>query len=390
MKSNSILLLLALPLWLASCAPSMDLYGERSIETDEFYLAGGEPHSADAVLDAAREQMLMDQYGEYMADDYDDPYGSQYINAPHTRSQLWNRYTPSWQTGAGWGGGGWGSGYGFSPYSASAYNSPFGFGSPYGFGSQYDFGFGSSGYSPFNQPYGTTTYGWGNQAFMNGYDAWGNPVGWGNPFNNSFAGNGWGYDPWGGGYWGTPGYGYWYNGYHPYYGNLGSFGGCCGTYASGEGDSTPLISPRPRPSFGQFNGYAGSGSGGASGGNDGAGNAGNGVDAAPKPDANRGKVGTRNTSRSRGVTTLPANNTREPDYGRQSPDRSGEPNAQPNRNRSNRSSGRSNGNFNSTPRDTYSPPAPRGGGGSTRPSAPRPTPPRPTPNRSSSRGGRGG
>ena len=84
MKSNVSLLLLALPLWLASCAPSMDLIGERSTETDEFYLTGGEAHVGDMAIEAARQQMLLDQYDEYMAADYDDPYGGQYINAPRT------------------------------------------------------------------------------------------------------------------------------------------------------------------------------------------------------------------------------------------------------------------------------------------------------------------
>ncbi|MEC8597385.1 MAG: hypothetical protein VXY61_03410 [Bacteroidota bacterium] len=387
MKSNVSLLLLALPLWLASCGPSMDLIGERSTETDEFYLMGGEAHVGDMAIEAARQQMLLDQYDEYMAGEYDDPYGSQYINAPHTRSQLWNRYTPGWSGGFN---SGWGSGFGYSPFGYSAFNSPYGFGSPFGFGNQYGFGFGSSGYSPFNQPHGMTTYGWGNQAFMNGYDAWGNPIGWGNPFNTGFAGNGWGYDPWGGGYWGTPGWGYWGNGYHPYFGNMGGSGGWCGTATSGEGDSTPLISPRPRPSFGQFNGYAGNGgnSGSASDGQSGGTDVGT---DAPKPNSNRGQAGKRSSTRNRGVITLPANDTREPDYGRQSPDRSGEQNTRPNPNRSNRNSGRSNGGWNSTPRNDVSPPAPRGGGGSARPSAPRPSSPRPSAPRSGGgRSGRGG
>ncbi|MEC7113658.1 MAG: hypothetical protein VXW79_01730, partial [Bacteroidota bacterium] len=121
MKSNVSLLLLALPLWLASCGPSMDLIGERSTETDEFYLMGGEAHVGDIAIEAARQQMLLDQYDEYMAGEYDDPYGSQYINAPHTRSQLWNRYTPGWSGGFS---SGWGSGFGYSPFGYSAFNSP--------------------------------------------------------------------------------------------------------------------------------------------------------------------------------------------------------------------------------------------------------------------------
>ena len=262
---------------------------------------------------------------------------------------MWNRYTPGWSGGFN---SGWGSGFGYSPFSYSAFNSPYGFGSPFGFGSQYGFGFGSSGYSPFNQPHGMTTYGWGNQAFMNGYDAWGNPIGWGNPFNTGFAGNGWGYDPWGGGYWGTPGWGYWGNGYHPYFGNMGGSGGWCGTSTSGNGDSTPLISPRPRPSFGQFNAMrkrrqlrlraARPGPMGTD---------------KLSPTAARPASGAHAQP---GVITLPANDTCEPDDGRQSPDRSGDRTpAAPNL--SNRNSGRSNGGWNSTPRTDVSPPPPRGG-----------------------------
>ena len=384
MKSN-LPLLLALPLWLASCAPSMDLIGERNTETDEFYLLGGEAHAGDAALEAARQQMMLEQYGDYMEGDYDDPYSGPYISAPHTQSQLWNRYTPGWNSGFNTG---WNQGFGFSPYSYNAYCGPSGFGNPYGFGSQYGFGMGSPGYSPFGQPYGMTTYGWGNQAFMNGYDAWGNPIGWGSPFSTGFAGNGWGYDPWGGGYWGAPGWGYWGNGYHPYYGNLGSSGWST-TAASGNGDSTPLLAPLPRPSFGQFNGYAGN-SANADDPDSGA--------SAPKPELDRDRSFKSQPNRNRGVTTLPANDTRTPNYGRQSPDRSGEPNTRPEPNRSNRNAGRSNGGrsnggWNSSPRNEVSPPAPRGGGGggSARPSAPRPSSPSPkAPRSGGGRTGRGG
>ena len=377
MKSKPYLLLLALPLWLASCAPSMDLVGERVTETDEFYLMGGEAHAGDDAIETARQQMMLDQYDEYMVGDYDDPYGAQYGSAPQSNSQLWNRYTPGWNSGFN---SGWNSGFGYSPYGYNAYNSPCGFGSPYGFGNQYGFGFGSSGYSPFNQPYGTTTYGWGNPAFMNGYDAWGNPIGWGNPFNNGFAGNGWG-----GGYWGAPGYGYWGNGYNPYYGG-GYNNGWCGTMANGnEEGSTPLISPRPRPSFGEFTGYSGNG-GGASEGSDDAGNTGT---PSPKPDAFHGKTGKRGSTRNRGTMGTPADDTRTPNYGRQAPDRSGErttePRIEPDRNRSNRNGGRSNDNWSSpSPRNNASPSSPRGG--STRPSSPRPSAPR----SGGGRSGRGG
>ena len=52
---------------------------------------------------------------------------------------------------------------------------------------------------------------------------------------------------------------------------------------------------------------------------------------------------------------------------------------------------RSNGGWNSSPRNDVSPPAPRGGGGSARPSAPRPSSPRPSAPRSGGgRSGRGG
>lgn len=382
MNSKYLLLLLTLPLWLASCSPSMDLIGERSMETDEFYLMGGEAHAGDASIEAARQAMMLDQYDEFMDEDYDDPYAGQYGYAPPTGSQLWNRYTPGWSSGMN---AGWGSGGGFSPFTYGAYSGAYGFGNPNGFGNQY--GFGNTGYSPFNSPYGTTTYGWGNSAFMNGYDAWGNPIGWGNPFNSNFAGGGWGYDPWGGGYWGTPGNGYWINGYHPYYGNMGAYNnGWCGTLANGEGNATNSPAPRPRPSFGQFTGYSGI-SGGSSG------DAPNGT-ASPKPDVNRGKAGKRNTSRSRGTMEIRGSDNREPNYGRQSPDRSGEqneqPRAEPDRNRSNRNGGRTRDNWSSpSPRNNATPSPPRGG--STRPSSPRPSSPRPSAPRSGGgRSGRGG
>jgi hypothetical protein len=389
MNSNAPLLLLALPLWLASCAPSMDLIGERSIEHDEYYLQYGDAHTGDAALEIARQEMLLDQYDEYMDGDYDNPYGGQVGSGPYTRSQLWNRYTPSWNTGFN---SGWGGGFG-TPFGYSAYNSPYGFGSPSGFGNSYGFGYGSSGYSPFFQPQGMTTYGWGNQAFMNGYDAWGNPMGWGNPTFGSFGGNGWGYDPWGGGWWGAPSYGYWYNNYHPHYGTLGAYNnGWCGTLA-GDGTSDGQTAPRPRPLFTNFTGYGGQ-AGGSSDGDAGAGSGqGSQGSVGAKPDATRPAsnraTNRRSTQRSRNtVTTIPGSPRQ--DYGRQSPDRSGEQNVQPTRNRSNRSNGRSNNNWSapSSPRNDYTPPAPRGG--SSRPAAPRPSSPRSTPSRGGSRGGRGG
>ena len=249
-------LLAALPLWLASCSTGIDLIGERQLETDEFYLAGDEPHIGDAAIDEARYGQWMEEYDEYSDGEFDDPYAGQMIGA--SRSQLWNRYTPGWA-------GGFNSGFG----------NPYGYGNPYGSASM-----GSNG-GLYN--FGTTTYGHSNTAFMNGFDAWGNPIGgfgnagwgYGNPYGmGGIGGNGWGYDPWGGGYWGAPGNGYYGGsgyGYHPYYGNLGAYGNpFCGNNLS-NGSSSGVITitpPRPRPSLGQFTGIvngAGSGNGGQAG-----------------------------------------------------------------------------------------------------------------------------
>jgi hypothetical protein len=65
MNQKPLLLLLALPMLLASCTTALDVVGGRAVETDEFYLAGGEMHSGDATLEAARQQQLLDQYAEY-------------------------------------------------------------------------------------------------------------------------------------------------------------------------------------------------------------------------------------------------------------------------------------------------------------------------------------
>ncbi|MAC17974.1 MAG: hypothetical protein CMC97_06745 [Flavobacteriales bacterium] len=375
MKLNSPLLLLALPFWLASCMSSMDLIGERALEADEFYLSGGEPHVGDDALEAARQQQLLNQYDQYAQSDYDTPYTGTVGSGQN--GQLWNRYTGGFNSPYN----SFGTGFGYSPYSS------FGFGTPYGFS--------GSPYSPFNAGFGST-YGQNNFAFQNGYDAWGNPIGgFGNPYtwNGGWSGYGpgWGYDPWGGGYWGSPNFGYWGGGYHPHYGNLGAYGnpgwgGFCGTGDLVDGSS--FTAPRPRPSFGQFTGLSGTN---ASGEDDpGSASPNTGI----KPDATRGAVNRERRGR-RGTTVIPPapQPSRDYDYGRQSPDRSGEPATQPSQNRSNRSSGRSNsGRGTPTPRQDYSSPStPRGGGnrGSgnfSRPSSPRPSAPRP----SSGRSGRGG
>lgn len=378
MKLNSPLLLLALPLWLASCTSSMDLIGDRTTESDEFYLSGGEPHVGDDALEAARREQLLDQYDQYTQGDYDAPYGSPAAGGQN--GQLWNRYTGGFNSP-------------FSPYGATGFGySPY---NNYGFGTPY--GFGGSPFSPFNVGYGST-YGYNNLAFNTGYDAWGNPIGgFGNPYgwNGGWSGYGpgWGVDPWGGGYWGAPGYGYWGGGYHPYYGNLGAYGnpgwgGFCGTGDLVNG--TSFTAPRPRPNFGQFTGMVGgAGSNGDANGDSGT--------ASPtpsaKPDATRNSTARGNRS-SRGTTVIPPapQPSRDYDYGRQSPDRSGEPATQPSQNRGNRNSGRSNSGWsNPTPRQNYSSPStPRGGGsrgGSfSTPSSPRPSAPR----SSGGRSGRGG
>ena len=385
MKLNSYLLLLALPLWLASCTSSMDLIGDRTLESDEFYLSGGEPHTGDGALEAARQEQLLDQYDQYTQYDDDNPYRGPVSGGQN--GQLWNRYSGGFNSPFN-PYGNFGSGFGYSPYNQ------YGFGTPYGFG--------GSPYSPFNAGF-SSTYGHNNFAFNTGYDAWGNPIGgfgnpcgFGNPygFNGGWSGvgPGWGYDPWGGGFWGAPSYGYWGGGYHPYYGNLGAYGnggwgGFCGTgdIVNGSGG----IAPRPRPSFGQFTGLT-SGSGVDA--NDDAGSAA--PNASPKPNATRNSVSNGNRGR-RGTTVIPPAPTpnRDYDYGRQSPDRSGEPATQPSRNRNNRNSGRSNSGWSDpAPRQNYSSPSTprgggnRGGGNISRPSSPRPSAPR----SSGGRSGRGG
>ena len=257
MKAFHISLLAAMPLCWASCTTGLDLVGERYVETDEFYLAGGESHIGDEAIDEARYGQWMDEYDEYSDGEFDDPYAGQMIGA--SRSQLWNRYTPGWA-------GGFNSGFG----------NPYCYGNPYGSASM-----GSNG-GLYN--FGTTTYGHGNMAFMNGFDAWGNPIGgfgnagwgYGNPYGmGGIGGNGWGYDPWGGGYWGTPqpGYfgGHYGYGYNPYFGNLGAYGNPWagnGAYNNASGGIIVSTPPRPRPSLGQFTGIYGgptAGNGGQAG-----------------------------------------------------------------------------------------------------------------------------
>ena len=86
MNLKSFLLLLALPLGLASCTTSMDLMGERFVESDEFYLSGGESHSGDELLEAARQEQLLNQYAEY-ADEFDDGYSSGYSGSPQMQNR---------------------------------------------------------------------------------------------------------------------------------------------------------------------------------------------------------------------------------------------------------------------------------------------------------------
>lgn len=238
------LLLLALPLWLASCSNGLELMGERSTETDEFYLAGGEPHIGDGVIEQARAEQWAQQHADFADEDYDDPYGAQRGYQGSTQSRLWNRYTPGW---------------------ASGFN-------PFGYGTLAN---GNSGFGG--------TYGYNNMAFMPGYDAWGNPIGgFGNAgfgFGNNpygmagWGGNGWGYDPWGGGSWGTPGNGYmggYGYGYNPYFGTMGAYGnpwgGFCGTGGLANGGVSTFTPPRPRPSLGQLNGMGNAAGGGQAGG----------------------------------------------------------------------------------------------------------------------------
>jgi hypothetical protein len=239
-------LIAALPLWLASCSTGIDLMGERQLESDEFYLSGAEPHTGDAAIDEARYGQWMEEVDEFNDADFDDPYAGNATG--RSNSQLWNRYTPGWSNGL-----------------------TSGFGTPYGYGNS----FGYNAFNPLNTGF-SSTYGHNNMAFMPGYDAWGNPIGgfgntgygFGNPYGISGM-NGWGYDPWGGGYWGVPGNGYYGGfgyGYHPYYGNLGAYGNpFCGNLTNGTGSGVTIVPPRPRPSLGQFTGTssgAGAGNGG--------------------------------------------------------------------------------------------------------------------------------
>ena len=376
LMNQKSLLLLALPLWLASCTTSMDLMGERAVESDEFYLSGGEPHSGDGVLEAARQQQILDQYAEY-TDEYNDGYTPQGATSNRSNGRLWNSAT---------------SGYG-SPFNS--------FGSGYG-----NYG-GYSAFNPLNTGYGST-YGYNNMAFMGGYDAWGNPMmgGFNNPGYGMSYGNGWGYDPYGGGYWGTPGYGYFGGGnygYHPHFGSLGAYNnpwnGGSSNGSSGGGIST-FTPPRPRPNLGQFNGFAGGTSGSGSGSAEGTGNGATSPssEAKPKPNQPGTQTGAKNRNRTRSSNTisLPASEpNRDSNYGRQSPAPETEPRPSTRTKRPNRPNRESNGNsgrsggFDSPSRNQASP-SPSRGGGSTRPSAPKPSAPRSTPRQTSGRSGRGG
>ena len=337
--------------------------GNRYLESDEFYLAGGEPHLGDAAIDEARAEQWADQYGEYGDRSYDDPYAAQLGDRRSTQSRLWNRYTPGWSSG-------FNSGFG----------NPYGYGNPYGFG-----GMGTGGWgSAYGMGFGNT-YGYNNMAFMNGYDAWGNPIGgFGNPgfgWGNGW-GNGWGYDPWGGGYWGAPGYGY---GYNPYYGGWGGYGnpygvgGFCGTGSGGGGIST-ITPPRPRPSLGQFTGnnvYTGGSQAGGTGGMDGAG-AGDSDQAEPQQQRNTTRTYTEGRSNDSG-RSLPAYQPERSEPQRDAIDRS---------NRNNRSEGNRNRWTAPAPRENRTSPSNRGGGNNWSQPAPRQNISSPSPRPSS--GGSGG
>jgi hypothetical protein len=343
----SHLLLLALPLWLASCSTGLDLMGERAIETDEFYLAGGEPHLGDDAIDQARAEQWADEYGDYADSDYDNPYAAYLGDRRSTQSRLWNRYTPGW---------------------ASGYNSGFGnpyYGSPYGYGSM-----GTGGWGSYGMGWGNG-YGANNMAFMNGYDAWGNPIGgFGNPGFGYGWGNGWGYDPWGIGY----------NGYNPYYGNLGGYGnpwgGFCGTGTGSSGGISTFTPPSPRPNLGQFNGNNGYTGGSQAGGSGMSGSDSNAIhtprDTSPAADEGRNK------NRGRWSTT--------PEPSRTEPQRT-VIERQEVRDRNSRSNGQNNWSAPS--------PSPNRGGSfsqpSSRPSMNTPSAPRPSsPRTGSGRSGRGG
>jgi hypothetical protein len=384
MNQKPLLLLLALPMLLASCTTALDVVGGRAVETDEFYLAGGEMHSGDATLEAARQQQLLDQYAEY-TDEYNDGYSESAPSTNRSNGQLWSGYT---------------SGYG-SPFNSGYGN----YGGNSGFG-------GYSAFNPLNTGFGST-YGYNNMAFMGGYDAWGNPIGggfgqtgYGMGYGSGY-GNGWGYDPFGGGYWGTPGAGYFGGsgyGYHPQFGSLGAYGnnwngGCCGNISgtTGGGIST-FTPPRPRPNLGQFDGFTGSTGGSGSGATDDTGGASTTPNAGVKPKPNQpgtqSRTKNRNRTRSRNAISLPASeSSRERNDGRQSPAQETAPRQTTQPNRSNRgSNGNSSrsGELDRPSRNQTSPSSPRGGS-QARPSSPPPSSPRQSaPRKSSGRSGRGG
>ena len=55
--------------------------GNRYLESDEFYLAGGEPHLGDAAIDEARAEQWADQYGEYGDRAYTEKGGDDFFDA---------------------------------------------------------------------------------------------------------------------------------------------------------------------------------------------------------------------------------------------------------------------------------------------------------------------
>ena len=97
-------LLAALPLWLASCTTGLDLViGERNVETDEFYLAGGEPHTGrrrHRPKPEKSEWMAEARRGQYADGDYDDPICGSHARALDLKSQpLEPLYPPAWTSG---------------------------------------------------------------------------------------------------------------------------------------------------------------------------------------------------------------------------------------------------------------------------------------------------
>ena len=118
MKLNSPLLLLALPLWLASCTSSIDLIGERALESDEFYLSGGEPHVGMTPSKRPANSNCWTSTTSTWRRLRQSPADKPGFRG-HTRSQLWNRYTRGWNTGFN---SGFGTGFGYSAYNSFGFS----------------------------------------------------------------------------------------------------------------------------------------------------------------------------------------------------------------------------------------------------------------------------